>query len=74
MLLVHPDGPASRATNAELNISFEPTPDYPGIAKAASNGELFAARVRTEVELQDAIKGAVEAMTEGNSAVLDVAI
>ncbi|KAH6661795.1 thiamine pyrophosphate enzyme, N-terminal TPP binding domain-containing protein [Plectosphaerella plurivora] len=74
MLLVHPDGPASRATNAELNISFDPSPDYSGIAKAASNGEIFASRVGNADDLRSAIEGAVEAMKQGRSAVLDVAV
>src|SRR5690606_19534230 len=34
LLLVHPDGLGSKATNEEINISFEPSPDYAGIAKA----------------------------------------
>ncbi|KAG4258910.1 hypothetical protein FPRO03_13376 [Fusarium proliferatum] len=74
MLLVHPDGPASRATNEELNISFAPSPDYAGIAKAASNGVIFGARVADVEEFQSALVGAVESLDRGVSAVLDVAI
>ncbi|KAK1964423.1 thiamine diphosphate-binding protein [Colletotrichum sublineola] len=74
MLLVHPDGPASRATNEELNISFAPSPDYAGIAKAASNGLIFGARVATVSELETALQGAMESLEKGVSAVLDVAI
>jgi hypothetical protein len=74
MLLVHPDGPASRATNEELNISFAPSPDYAGIAKAASNGVIFGARVDDISEFQSALAGAVESLDRGVSAVLDVAI
>ncbi|KAF5603813.1 Benzoylformate decarboxylase [Fusarium subglutinans] len=74
MLLVHPDGPASRATNEELNISFAPSPDYAGIAKAASNGVIFGARVADVDEFQSALAGAVESLDRGVSAVLDVAI
>ncbi|KAG5753315.1 hypothetical protein H9Q70_004056 [Fusarium xylarioides] len=74
MLLVHPDGPASRATNEELNISFAPSPDYAGIAKAASNGVIFGARVADISEFQSALVGAVESLDRGVSAVLDVAI
>lgn len=74
MLLVHPDGPASRASNAELNISFEPSPNYSEIARAASDGQIFASRVKTAAELEKAIAGAVEAMEQGTSAVLDVAV
>jgi thiamine pyrophosphate-dependent acetolactate synthase large subunit-like protein len=74
MLLVHPNGPASRATREELNISFEPSPDYSGIAKAASDGEIFAARVSDAKALEAALKGAVESIQSGVSAVLDVAV
>jgi thiamine pyrophosphate-dependent acetolactate synthase large subunit-like protein len=74
MLLVHPDGPASRATNEELNISFAPSPDYAGIAKAASNGEIFGARVADSSEFLTALAGAIESLDRGVSAVLDVAI
>ncbi|KAF4449686.1 hypothetical protein F53441_7087 [Fusarium austroafricanum] len=74
MLLVHPDGPASRATNEELNISFAPSPDYAGIAKAASNGLIFGARVMDSSEFQTALNGAIESLDRGVSAVLDVAI
>ncbi|KAK2000877.1 thiamine diphosphate-binding protein [Colletotrichum falcatum] len=74
MLLVHPDGPASRATNEELNISFAPSPDYAGIAKAASNGLIFGARVGDVAQLEAALQGAVESLQRGVSAVLDVAI
>ncbi|KAJ5568433.1 Thiamine pyrophosphate enzyme C-terminal TPP-binding [Penicillium hetheringtonii] len=36
-LLVHEHGLSSKANRKDLNISFEPSPDYPGIAKAAGN-------------------------------------
>ncbi|KAI1073305.1 hypothetical protein LB507_010788 [Fusarium sp. FIESC RH6] len=74
MLLVHPDGPASRATKEELNISFAPSPDYAGIAKAASNGEIFGARVADSSEFLAALAKAKESLDRGVSAVLDVAI
>ncbi|KAH8121223.1 thiamine pyrophosphate enzyme, N-terminal TPP binding domain-containing protein [Trichoderma asperelloides] len=74
MLLVHPDGPASKASNEELNISFAPSPDYAGIAKAASNGLIFGARVADSSEFQTALNDAIESLDQGVSAVLDVAI
>lgn len=74
MLLVHPDGPASRATKEELNISFYPSPDYAGIAKAASNGEIFGARAANSSEFLSALATAMESLDRGVSAVLDVAI
>lgn len=74
MLLVHPDGPASRATKEELNISFAPSPDYAGIARAASNGKIFGARVINVFGFEAALNGAVKSLERGVSAVLDVAI
>jgi hypothetical protein len=74
MLLVHPDGPASRATKEELNISFAPSPDYAGIAKAASNGEIFGARAANPSQFLSALEAAMESLDRGVSAVVDVAI
>ncbi|KAK2686058.1 hypothetical protein QWA68_015308 [Fusarium oxysporum] len=74
MLLVHPDSPASKATNEELNISFAPSLGYAGIAKAASNGLIFGERVADVSEFQTALNGAIESLDRGVSAVLDVAI
>ena len=71
MLLVHPDGPGSRATNEELNISFAPTPDYAGIAKAAAGGELWAGRAGTVGELQKLLPEAIESVLKGSGAVLE---
>ncbi|KAJ1323334.1 thiamine pyrophosphate-requiring protein [Microdochium nivale] len=74
MLLVHPNGPASRATNRELNISFDPPPNYSEIARAASDGQIFAARVNTPSTFKTALADAVKAVESGTSAVIDVAI
>ncbi|KAI1092406.1 thiamine diphosphate-binding protein [Rostrohypoxylon terebratum] len=71
MLLVHPDGLASKATNEDINISFNPVPDYSGIAKAAAGGDLFAARVDKVEDLERTINEAVKAVKGGQSAVLD---
>ncbi|RYP07790.1 hypothetical protein DL764_002295 [Monosporascus ibericus] len=71
MLLVHPDGLGSKATNEEINISFDPPPDYAGIAKAAAGGDLFAARVEKADQLEATIRQAIEAVQGGQSAVLD---
>lgn len=70
MLLVHPDGLGSKATNEEINISFDPVPDYSGIAKAAAGGKLFAARVEKADALEDTLKAAIEAIEGGLSAVI----
>lgn len=71
LLLVHPDGLASTATNEEMNISFAPTPDYAGIAKAAAGGNLFAEKVGKASEIEGVLKKAVEAVIGGTSAVID---
>lgn len=68
-LAVHPAGYASRAN--DLDIAFDPPPDYGGIA-AASGGAL-ALTVRSPDELEDAIAAGFRAVREDRRcAVLDV--
>lgn len=74
LLLVHPEGLGSQATNEEINISFDPSPDYSGIAKAAADGEIFAARVNERDELEDVLKKAIAYVKNGQSAVVDVKV
>jgi hypothetical protein len=69
MLLVHPDGLGSKATNEEINISFDPVPDFAGIAKAAAGGDLFAAKIDKVDALEETLKKAIEAVQGGQSAV-----
>ncbi|KAI1324079.1 thiamine pyrophosphate enzyme [Xylariaceae sp. FL0255] len=71
LLLVHPEGEGSKASNEDINISFAPMPDFGGIAKAAAGGDLFTARVEKADELGDALKKAIESVQNGQSAVLD---
>ena len=71
MLLVHPEGDGSRATNEDLNISFAPTPDYAGIAKAAAGGELWAGRASTVAELAKKLPEAIKSVLSGKAAVLE---
>jgi len=71
LLLVHPDGEGSKATNEELNLSFAPTPDYAGIAKAAGGGELWAGRASTVKELSEQLPRAIQSVLSGTSAVLE---
>ncbi|OJJ31520.1 hypothetical protein ASPWEDRAFT_45462 [Aspergillus wentii DTO 134E9] len=71
MLLVHPNGDGSRATNEDLNISFAPSPDYPGIAKAAAGGELWAGRASTVAELGKLLPEAIKTVQSGKPAVLE---
>lgn len=73
LLLVHPDGEGSKVDNKALNISFEPTPDFSGIAKAAAGGRCWAGCVRSLAELLRELPKAIEAVKEeGISAVLEV--
>jgi acetolactate synthase-1/2/3 large subunit len=67
MLGVHPDGFGSRA--AELDIRFEPPPDYSGIAAAA--GGAHAEIVREPAQLAPALKRSLQALREGRCAVID---
>lgn len=72
--LVHPEGLAQTATNDEINIAFNPTPDYGGIAKAAGCGDIFAARVSEAKELEGVLREAIDVVKAGRSAVLDCAV
>ncbi|MGH9936561.1 MAG: thiamine pyrophosphate-requiring protein, partial [Blastocatellia bacterium] len=68
-LAIHPDGYASRAE--DLGVSFDPPPDYSGIAAAA--GGAFARIVRRPEELNPALAEALNVVRrERRCAVLDV--
>lgn len=71
LLLVHPDGLGSKATNEEANISFDPVPDYSGIAKAAADGDIFARRVSSASELESVLEEAIAQVQAGQTAVVD---
>ena len=71
LLLVHPHGEGSKVTNSQLNISFEPTPDYAGIAKAAAGGDLWAIRTGQAEDLARLLPDAVEKVKRGTPVVLD---
>jgi hypothetical protein len=57
-----------------MNISFDPVPDYAGIAKAAAGHELFAAKVSQASELEDVLKKAVDSVLSGTTAVIDTVV
>ena len=61
----------SKVSNEELNISFAPTPDYAGIAKASAGHNLWAEHATTAKELDELLPKAVEAVLSGTGAVLD---
>lgn len=69
--LVHPHGEGSKVSNEELNISFAPTPDYAGIAKAASGGKIWAGRTSKADELDGLLKEAISCVVGGTSAVFE---
>lgn len=71
LLLVHPDGLGANATNDEINIEFDPSPDYAGIAKAAAGGDLFATRVDKAADLDGVLTQAIRAVQNGQTAVVD---
>ena len=74
MLLVHPDGLGSTVDNRDLNISFEPSPDYSGIAKASSGGHIHAGRVSEVSKLDSTLQTAIEVVQSGTSAVVDALV
>ncbi len=68
-LAVHPDGYASRAN--DIDVSFDPPPDYAGVAAAA--GGAFVRTVKSAGEVDSAIADGLRAVREEQrSAVLDV--
>lgn len=69
LLAVHPEGYGSRAN--EIGVTFDPPPDYGGIAAAA--GGAFARRVERAEEVDAALEAGFDAVRrEGRCAVLDV--
>lgn len=74
LLLVHPDGMGSKASNEEINISFDPVPDYAGIAAAAGGGGIHAGQVSEVAELESVLKDAVAKVQSGQTVVLDCKI
>jgi acetolactate synthase I/II/III large subunit len=67
-LAVHPDGYASRA--ADIDVGFDPPPDYAGIAAAA--GGAFGRILKQPEEVEAGIAEALKVLREeGRAAVLD---
>ena len=65
-LAVHPKGAAAQAD--DFNVSFEPAPDYAGIAEAA--GGAYAVNVSDPAELPGVLKDALAEVAGGRSAVV----
>ncbi|RAO74218.1 uncharacterized protein BHQ10_010230 [Talaromyces amestolkiae] len=74
MELVHPDGLGSQVSNDELNIAFSPTPDYSGIAKAASNNTIYGVKVSEASNLRDVLREAIRQVQNGTTAVVDAVV
>lgn len=72
--LVHPDGEGTRVSNEELNISFDPVPDYGGIARAAGAGDIHALQVAKAEDLQAVLADAVQKVQAGMTTVVDCRI
>jgi thiamine pyrophosphate-dependent acetolactate synthase large subunit-like protein len=72
--LLHPEGEGAKVSNEELNISFHPTPDYAGIARAAGAGEVHAFKVTEASELESVLRDAVEKVKAGTTAVVDARV
>src|SRR6185369_16403546 len=69
MLAVHPDGYAAKAD--DINVAFDPPPDYAGIAAAA--GGAYARKVQKVEEVESAIaEGLRVVREEKRCAVLDM--
>lgn len=69
MLAVHPHGHASRSN--DIGVSFDPPPDYAGIAAAA--GGALGLTVKRPEEVEPALDAALRAVREeGRAAVVDV--
>jgi thiamine pyrophosphate-dependent acetolactate synthase large subunit-like protein len=71
LLLVHPDGEGSKVSNEKLNISFNPTPDYSGIAKTAAGGQIWAGHAGSVGELAELLPQAVQSVLNVTTAVLE---
>lgn len=68
-LSMHPDGYASRAN--DLNVAFDPPPDYGAIAKAA--GDALALTLKNPADVEAVLRDAFRVLkTEKRSVVIDV--
>lgn len=61
---------ANRLFRVDLNISFEPSPDYPGIAAAA--GKAWGATITEVGEVDSTLAEAVKIVQSGQCAVVEV--
>ncbi|EME81831.1 uncharacterized protein MYCFIDRAFT_175419 [Pseudocercospora fijiensis CIRAD86] len=73
---VHPQGLAAAASDDELGIDLtDDSPDYVGVAVAASNGSLWGTKVAKAGELEEALRQAIQMVKEERrGALLEVVI
>ncbi|KAF3406998.1 Benzoylformate decarboxylase [Talaromyces pinophilus] len=71
-LLVHGNGLSSKASRRDMNISFEPSPDYAAIATAA--GKAWGAAIKDVREVDSTLAEAVKVVQGGKCAVVEVHI
>ncbi|KAK5062892.1 hypothetical protein LTR84_004968 [Exophiala bonariae] len=71
-LLVHKDGHTARHTRKDVNISFDPAPNYVGIAAAAGN--VWGATIGNIADVDGVLKEAVAVVKGGKSAVVEVRV
>ncbi|KAI9154773.1 NAD-dependent aldehyde dehydrogenase [Paramyrothecium foliicola] len=69
-LLVHKEGYSSRHNRKDLSLSFEPSPDYSGIAAAAGNA--YGGVIKTPHQVDSVLQEAVKIVQGGRSAVVEV--
>jgi hypothetical protein len=71
--LVYPDGLNKGATDDELNISFEPSPNYSKLAEAAAAeaGWLKGMRGKTVKEMRGQLVEALKHVQSGRGAVVE---
>ncbi|RAH47498.1 uncharacterized protein BO95DRAFT_451691 [Aspergillus brunneoviolaceus CBS 621.78] len=70
--LVYPAGLELQVNNLNLNISFSPTPDYAGIAKAAAGHHAWAGVAGNTEQFEQLLPQAVESMKKGVLTVLKI--
>jgi thiamine pyrophosphate-dependent acetolactate synthase large subunit-like protein len=73
LLLVHPEGLGSKATNAELNIEIA-GPDFGGIAKAAAGGNCYTGKVSEVADLEKVLGEAIQSVQGGTTAVVEAVV
>lgn len=72
---------AANLPSENLHISFDPSPDYSGIAKAAggqtfrnANGPLFSAKTENVSAFRNSLAEAVQAVLSGRGAVVEAVL